>query len=254
MNGGDYNLTLEPLTGARTILDIVHEQCPFDRMLDVGCGEGAFTKAALDKGIKEILSIDYEHYAAAKRLFPKEHYRPVDLNKPWDLGKKYDLAVCLEVAEHLLPETAEVLIKTLTQHTDTVLFSAAVPHQPGDDHINCRWPTYWQAIFNQNGYECIDNLRPLIRNDESVRPWYRQNIFMAVRNEKTAGKEPRLDNYIIPEIQDLILRKQYYDTVDEERGKLVKGRVSFLTLFKIFFKGIGNRAWALFRVKVLKKR
>ena len=58
-----------------------------------------------------------------------------------------------------------------------VLFSAAVPGQGGSRHINEQWPSYWSR-FGAEGLRLFDPIRPLIRNDSSVRWWYRQNLLM----------------------------------------------------------------------------
>ena len=44
------------------------------------------------------------------------------------------------------------LVATITKHGDAVLFSAAIPGQGGQDHLNEQWPEYWQKKFEVNGY------------------------------------------------------------------------------------------------------
>jgi hypothetical protein len=109
-------------------------------------------------------------------------FQSVDLNNVVDLHTRFDLAICLEVAEHLLPESAANIVKTIVNHSDVILFSAAVPGQGGQYHINEQWPQYWQELFRQSGYEMVDFFRPLIWENNDIEYWYRQNLFLVVRN------------------------------------------------------------------------
>ena len=119
------------------------------------------------------------------------------------LGRRFDASICLKVAEHLPSSAARMLIELLCfTQSDLVFFSAAVPGQPGEAHLNCQWPAHWQAIFNDCGYSCADDLRPLMWDDDLVEPWYRQNIFVARRDRSKAGKEPRIRAPIYPDLLD----------------------------------------------------
>jgi hypothetical protein len=116
----------------------------------------------------------------------------VNFSERFRLDRRFDLVLCLEVAEHLEGAQAEILIDSLVCHSDVVLFSGAAPGQPGQHHVNCQWPEYWQHLFNTRGYVCSDRIRWTIWNDSRVEPWYRQNIFVASLNPTAAGKEPRI--------------------------------------------------------------
>lgn len=111
---------------------------------------------------------------------------------------KFDLAICLEVAEHLPPESSHNFIKALCEHSDHVIFSAGCPWQPGQNHINCQWPEFWQQLFNQSGFACEDNIRPRIWNIQGIEIWYRQNLFTA-RRSCNAGQEARIRGMVHPE-------------------------------------------------------
>ena len=78
---------------------------------------------------------------------------PFDLNQPFTLDRTSDLVVCLEVAEHVPPLSAGDFIASLTRLASIILFSAAIPYQGGDGHLNEQWPEYWadplQQILNE---------------------------------------------------------------------------------------------------------
>jgi hypothetical protein len=103
------------------------------------------------------------------------------------------------VAEHLSPSVAAEFIRSLCRHSDLVFFSAACPGQPGQHHINCQWPDYWQNLFNENGFACSDSARWLIWDKKEIEFWYRQNLFCAVRNIESVGREPRIMPVIHPD-------------------------------------------------------
>ncbi len=93
------------------------------------------------------------------------------------------MAMTLEVAEHLPHNAADTFIDTLTRHADVVLFSAAVPNQSGNHHINEQWPQYWLAKFQAREYELFDVLRGRLWDDERVAWWYRQNLLLYATGE-----------------------------------------------------------------------
>jgi hypothetical protein len=96
--------------------------------------------------------------------------------------------VSLEVAEHLPESSADTFIESLVAHGDVILFSAAVPGQGGQHHINEQWPEYWQQKFAKHGFYFHDTIRPLIWNNEKVNWWYRQNIFIINRIRDNAAQ------------------------------------------------------------------
>ena len=117
------------------------------------------------------------------------------------INRRFDLAICLEVAEHLSPDIGIHLVKLLTNLSDVILFSAAVPHQGGINHINEQWAEYWQEIFAEHGYEYYDVIRPKIWNNKNVKWWYKQNSFLVVK-KNTFDFEPtkNIHNLIHPEL------------------------------------------------------
>ncbi|HTU82550.1 MAG TPA: hypothetical protein VMF61_10495, partial [Candidatus Acidoferrales bacterium] len=96
-------------------------------------------------------------------------------------GRTFDLAISLEVAEHLPESSAASFVATLTTLAPAVLFSAAVPFQGGEHHVNERWQSYWAELFERRGYTCVDCVRPRFWNDASIEFWYRQNTLVYVR-------------------------------------------------------------------------
>lgn len=167
---------------ARKVVGIVTKLVPVRSLLDVGCGQGAWCAEWLAAGIPEVLGIDGEYVDRDAMLIPTANFRAQDLSRSFDLGRRFDLVVSLEVAEHIPEEAARTFVENLARHGDVILFSAAVPGQGGEFHVNERPYGYWRAIFAEQGFRCLDAIRPRILKDASVEPWYRYNTLLFVRD------------------------------------------------------------------------
>lgn len=162
------------------VLPIILDNFSVSSVLDVGCGIGTWLHIARSLGITDILGIDNESVNSSllSKYIDKKDFLSLDLSKEFDLQKKFDLVLCLEVAEHIPEESSDVLIKSLVLHGDLILFSAAIPGQGGQNHINENWPSYWIEKFLIHGFYCYDIVRPKIWNDKDMDFWYKQNIFL----------------------------------------------------------------------------
>jgi SAM-dependent methyltransferase len=195
----DHAVNQQTLDSPRKVIPVLFEQRRPASLLDVGCGTGTWLQVARAFGIEDILGVDGVDIAAGQLLIPAEAFRVVDLRSCWNLERKFDAALCLEVAEHLDRSAGKLLIEMLTRHADEIVFSAACPGQPGQHHINCQWPGYWQEMFNGCGFSCSDAIRWKIWEDPDVDVWYRQNMFVATR-DAGAGTEKRLKAVVHPDL------------------------------------------------------
>ena len=148
--------------------------------VDVGCGTGAWLSVLREAGVEDILGIDGRYVDRSLLEIPRDRFLPRDLRLPFKIDRRFDLVVSLEVAEHLPAESADQFVDCLVGLGPAVLFSAAIPNQGGNNHINERWQTYWASLFEDRGYTCIDAIRPKVWDDERVVWWYRQNTFLFV--------------------------------------------------------------------------
>ncbi|NVJ47328.1 MAG: class I SAM-dependent methyltransferase [Cytophagia bacterium] len=176
---------------AREIFPLVLEKINVQSLLDIGCGIGTWLFVAKDLGINEVIGIDgdYVDKNLLAKYLRKEEFISHDLTKPLNLGRKFDICLCLEVAEHLAENSADILIDTLVGHSDVILFSAAIPGQGGQNHVNEQWPDYWAKKFADRDYVFLDLIRPLIWNNPNVDYWYRQNVFFVVKNSHELTKK-----------------------------------------------------------------
>lgn len=188
------------VAGAKEALRAIFKDRFPRSVADFGCGNASWLRAALECGAEEAVGVEGARVHSELMHVPEEMVRRADLNQPIDLGRRFDLVLCLETAEHLKPESSETIVDSLVRHSDLILFSAAAPGQAGPGHINCRWPAFWQKLFNQRGFACSDAVRWTIWNDSRIEPWYRQNLMMVTRDEALAGNEARIGSVFHPEL------------------------------------------------------
>jgi len=162
-------------------------------VIDVGCGEGAWLAAFQRFGVDDVLGVDGSYIDQNLLQIPRGRFQAADLSKPLNLARTFDLAVSLEVAEHLPPNSAGHLVDSLTRLAPAVLFSAAIPFQGGNHHVNEQWPDKWAELFKERGYVPVDFVRKRIWQDETVEWWYAQNALLFVSVELLA-RNPSLNS------------------------------------------------------------
>ncbi|WP_431271256.1 methyltransferase domain-containing protein [Dankookia sp. P2] len=156
-------------------------------VVDLGCGTGAWLRAAQEHGATAILGVDGDWVPREQLLIPGDRFLAADLAAPdraaiaARLPLPAGLAMSLEVAEHLHPHQAPGLVGLLAGLADAVLFSAAIPHQGGEHHVNEQWPDYWAGLFAAEGFRCFDLLRPALWLQPEVDWWYAQNLLLFAR-------------------------------------------------------------------------
>jgi hypothetical protein len=171
------------LKSPEIIIPIVLNKINVNSVIDIGCGLGGWLKVFENLAIHNYIGVDGEHVNRKHLLIPESKFIARDLTAEINIDKHFDLAICLEVAEHLPERSADNIVKTLTNHADTILFSAALIGQEGQNHINEQWFSYWQEKFKRQGYFFYDEIRPIIWWNNEVEWWYKQNIFVVSKNK-----------------------------------------------------------------------
>jgi hypothetical protein len=169
---------------ASYVLPIVFEVLRPASVVDVGCGVGTWLSAAKGLGSKRLVGFEGAWITTVPKPDQSIEIRVVDLEKDLRDYERFDLAICMEVAEHLSSERAPSLVRDLCGLSDCVLFSAAIPGQGGENHINEQWQSYWVNLFDSMNYAAIDIIRPALWRNEHVEFWYRQNSFLYISRSR----------------------------------------------------------------------
>jgi len=215
---------------ASVILPFLTGQFPIRSIVDIGCGIGTWLAIAREKGIEDVIGVDGAYVKKELLHISPDLFMEHDLSGPFDLGRKFDIAFCLEVAEHIDDARADHLIDSIVRHADLVLFSAAVPGQTGDGHINEQWVDHWVKKFAARDYLFYDLVRPVFWNHPAVEWWYKQNMFIVARKGHLAfPPAENINQYIHPD-----LYKRYVNDLD----KYQSGKISALQGIKTFVKSL----------------
>jgi SAM-dependent methyltransferase len=244
-HAGDYcySSNLHTVQGALAALSTLLTPKVPTSLLDVGCGTGTWLRAACELGVEYTVGVDGIALAEHQLHVPKNRINQHDLTTPFYLGRRFDVVLCLEVAEHLPEKAASILISSLVAHSDAILFSAACPKQPGQHHVNCQWPKYWQDHFNDYGFVCDDSVRWAIWEDQRIEPWYRQNMFWARRDPFKARLEPRIRCAVHPELVDALRYRESVvaQAVLEEVNRIERGSKPLSWYFRAAFAKLIRR-------------
>jgi SAM-dependent methyltransferase len=209
-------------------------------VLDVGCGIGTWLKAFESANVKDYVGLDGSYVDRSMLMIPEDRFISQDLEKPFDLNRKFDLVISLEVAEHLSKKVAKEFVHGLVAHSDVVIFSAAIPFQGGQNHLNEQWPSWWAAHFAEHRYIAYDVIRSRIWNNPKVDVWYKQNIIVFCK-----GGNPMEKN-----LQQV--SASYVDIVHPELFSFYARQAERVSLFEDGKVGIANTARAFFNA-VLRK-
>ena len=173
------------LKSAEIIVPMIINEFNPKSVIDVGCGIGSWLSVFNKNGVTDYIGIDTEFINSESLKIPKDRFMKFDICKPVNINRKFDLAISLEVAEHIPEEFIDIYIDSLTNLSDLILFSGAIPLQ-GDikmGHINEKWISLWIKLFSDKNYEAFDFLRDKIWDNINIEPWYIQNILLFVKRD-----------------------------------------------------------------------
>src|SRR5687767_7536691 len=175
-----HTTAVHNLNAPREVVPYLVELFKPQSVLDVGCGTGTWLKVFHDEGVQDITGLDgdFINIELLSENINIQQFHAADLAEPFDLKRKFDLVISLEVAEHLPETAANQFIESLTRHADTIVFSAALPGQGGQNHLNEQWKKYWIDKFSAYHFTVYDILREKFWNNNKVDWWYKQNMLV----------------------------------------------------------------------------
>jgi SAM-dependent methyltransferase len=183
---------------ARIIIPLIAGLTRVRSVLDVGCGRGVWLREWNIHGVKDFIGVDGSYVNDGQLVIAPEKFVRHDVSKPFNLGRRFDLVQSLEVGEHVLEACADTFVANIAVHGDFILFSAAVPGQGGEFHVNEQPHSYWRDKFLDYGFRAFDWLRPQILKITRVQPWYRYNTLLFMRESIFDRASAELLNAEIP--------------------------------------------------------
>lgn len=220
---------------AQIIVPLILELFSVKSVLDVGCGLGTWLKAFQDCGVNDIVGVDGVHVENDSLLINRNHFVSYDLAKPFSFARRFDLVISLEVAEHLPIAVADQFVKCLCDASDIIIFSAAIPGQGGCMHLNEQWPSFWEQKFNLNNYLRYDVIRPVIWDDNTIDIWYRQNMFVYLKNNLLLkGNLEGVSAVIHPEYW--LQKLSQFELLASRYDSILSGRIPILHAVKILIR------------------
>lgn len=241
---------LHDLQSAKEILPKLFELVKVKSVLDVGCGTGSWLKIVKDHGVEDYQGIDGIICDHPQMHIDISNVKEQNLDLDFDLQRKFDLVICLEVAEHLHPNSAEKFIGNLIRHSDLILFSAAIPFQGGQNHLNEQWTdSYWINIFKKFNYFPTDILRSKIWGNQKIHWWYRQNIVLFFNADFNQNNIQKVDfnNYVHPELYVHKIN-EFSKRLEQVKSKYEVGDLlSFELVLKILIKKVFKKVKSIIR-------
>jgi len=156
-----------------------------NNIIDIGCSTGFYLYPFRNR---RTLGIDYNSKEKHGKIFRNKKYSEIEMLN-FDLSKsisefkfeRFDVGLCLEVAEHIDEKFENILIDNIVSLCRVLIFSAAVPGQGGDGHINLKHQPYWLKHFEVRGmfYDAAETiaLRQYMLQGAHMG-WFTNNMFI----------------------------------------------------------------------------
>lgn len=161
----DYKLAV-------SIIDHYGKGMGVEKILDMGCGNGAYSKFFINEAGYKVTAIDGNPNTPEL----SDGIGSVqDFTVPFDFGL-HDLVLCLEVAEHIPAEYEAQFIQNLVRHAGKhLVLSWGIPGQDGLGHVNCRKNEYVIDLITSHGFLYKENISLDLRaNAENT--WFKNTI------------------------------------------------------------------------------
>lgn len=143
-------------------------------VLDFGCGNAYYLSKLAEEGFQ---CIGFEGFQLNNFLF--ENVYVFDLSQPINFDFK-GAVISLEVGEHIPKEGEQNFIDNVTKHCDSdLIFSWALPKQPGVGHVNCQPQDYIIKEVERRGFTFLpiqtQECRDIIDDNTD---WFRRTLLI----------------------------------------------------------------------------
>lgn len=238
------------LQDPRIIVPVLMQVLEPQSVVDLGCGIGTFLHVFAENGVEKILGLDgdWTDQKLLSKHIKLSDFKNIDIEKGFDFEEKFDLAICLEVLEHINETSSDNAIRCLTQLSDIIVFSAAIPGQMGQNHINEQWPAYWREKFSKYDFTFHDVFRPIFWNNKDLARWYKQNMFLVVKKGQESRikkfdkfQDPEIKSQVHPDyyslrVKELVDLNNRYEKLSKEFNTIKKGEAGLWLYLKLVVK------------------
>ena len=141
-------------------------------IIDVGCGNGGYTKHLIDNGFE---CVGYDGSPLTPEI-SDGLCGVMDFSQPVEVGE-FDLVLCLEVGEHVPAHYEQVFIDNLvTAAKQFIVISWATIGQCGSGHVNCQDNQYVIDEFFKRGFAYKEDKTQFLRDNATF--WWFENTTM----------------------------------------------------------------------------
>ncbi len=184
VKGGD------PYSYVPSVWEYLVEEENVASVIDVGCGDGSALDSFRKLGVQDVLGvdgIDTGRTDVAVWDFTDKPFMPTTMklvpapggHMPQPARREFDLCWSSEFVEHIEERYAPGFLVTFAA-CRLVLFTHAVPGQPGHHHVNCQHADYWIGFMAAGNYKLDENLtgmcRALARGDNPASYFSRTGL------------------------------------------------------------------------------
>lgn len=160
--------------------DIIEEFHPAD-VIDVGCGLGEYLEALVKSGVQGH-GVELAAEACRRCVERGLDVVSVDLSRAQELPWRADVVYSYEVAEHIPGSAARNYVRLMAKAARKhIVMTAALPGQPGLNHINCQPKSYWIELLAAEGFDVdqalIDRWQAANR-DRAIAIWFTTNFLI----------------------------------------------------------------------------
>jgi tryptophanyl-tRNA synthetase len=144
--------------------------------IDIGCGNGGYTKALIGNGIP---CVGYDGSPLTPEI-TGGICRVADFSEPKDFGR-FELVLSLEVGEHIPEQYEQVFIDNLCRMSvKYVCMSWAIVGQNGTGHVNCKNNDYIIEQMALRGFRYDKESSEFLRlnNSHDTFPWFDNTLMV----------------------------------------------------------------------------